>query len=141
MDGIYLAGCAQGPKDIPDSVAQAKAAASSAAAPMMAKKVRIEPLTVTVSEELCVGCGLCTELCPYGAPELVQSEKGGTKARVIEALCHGCGTCAASCPQKAIVAKQFTDEQICSELESALVFDGKTHAHRAGHKKKAEAEV
>jgi heterodisulfide reductase subunit A len=141
MDGIYLAGCAQGPKDIPDSVAQAKAAASSAAAPMMAKKVRIEPLTVTVSEELCVGCGLCTELCPYGAPELIQSEKGGTKARVIEALCHGCGTCAASCPQMAIVAKQFTDEQICSELESALVFDGKTHAQKAGHKKKAEAEV
>lgn len=141
MDGIYLAGCAQGPKDIPDSVAQAKAAAASAAIPMSARKVTIEPLTASVNEELCQGCGLCTELCPYGAPELVQSEKGGWKARVTEALCHGCGTCAASCPQKAIVAMQFTDEQIYSELEAALPGQPKTHAKTHHGKKKAEAEV
>jgi len=133
MDGIYLAGCAQSPKDIPDSVAQAKAAAASAAVPMSAKKVTIEPLTATVDEDLCVGCGLCTELCPYGAPELVQSEKGGSKARVIEALCHGCGTCAASCPQKAIITRQFTDEQIYSELQAAL--EG---PHRQPSRKKVE---
>jgi len=137
MDGIYLAGCCQAPKDIPDSVAQAKAAASSAAQPMAMKKVRIEPLTVTIDEEVCVGCGLCVELCPYGAPELVQSEKGGMRARVIEALCHGCGTCAASCPQKAITAKQFTDEQISSEIISALAPATKGHHG----KKDAEAGV
>lgn len=137
LDGVYLAGCAQGPKDIPDSVAQAKAAASSAAAPMFARKVTIEPLTASVDEDICVGCGLCTELCPYGAPELVTSEKGGTKARIIEALCHGCGTCAASCPQKAITCKQFTDEQILSEILAALGAEDK----KANGRKKAEAGV
>ncbi len=137
LDGVYLAGCAQGPKDIPDSVAQAKAAASSAAAPMFAKKVTIEPLTASVDEDLCVGCGLCVELCPYGAPELVTVEKGGTKARIIEALCHGCGTCAASCPQKAIACKQFTDEQIFSEILAALGGEGK----KANDRKKAEVGV
>ncbi len=135
MDGIFLAGCCQSPKDIPDSVAQAKAAASSAAAPMFARKVLIEPLTAVVDSELCVGCGLCTELCPYGATELVPGEKGGMKAKVIEALCHGCGTCAASCPQKAIAPMQFTDAQIFSELEAAL------HAKKENGKRKAEAEV
>ena len=137
MDGIFLAGCAQSPKDIPDSVAQAKAAASSAAAPMFMKKVWIEPLTAFVDENLCVGCGLCTELCPYGAPELVQSEKGGMKAHVIEALCHGCGTCAASCPQKAVAPQQFTDGQLYSELQAALA----EAPRRNGAKKKADAEV
>jgi len=137
MDGIYIAGCAQGPKDIPDSVAQAKAAASSAAAPMFAKKVTIEPLTAVVNEELCMGCGLCTELCPYGSPELAVSPNGGMKAHVIEALCHGCGTCAASCPQKAIAPRQFTDEQIYSEIEAALHGTPRKY----GRKKEAEAEV
>ena len=137
IDGIYLAGCAQSPKDIPDSVAQAKAAASSAAAPMFAKKVTIEPLTALVNEDLCLGCGLCIELCPYGAPELVQGQKGGMRAHVIEALCHGCGTCAASCPQKAIAPYQFTDDQVYSEIEAALLETSKKHPA----KKKAEAEV
>jgi heterodisulfide reductase subunit A len=142
MDGIYLAGCCQAPKDIPDSVAQAKAAASSAAQPMATKKVRIEPLTVTIDEEACVGCGLCVELCPYGAPELAQGEKGGMKAHIIEALCHGCGTCAASCPQKAITAKQFTDDQISAEIVSALAPENGAQAHRGHHgKKDAEAGV
>jgi len=136
MDGIFIAGCAQGPKDIPDSIAQAKAAASSAAAPMFARKVTVEPLTAFVNEDLCTGCALCMELCPYGAPEMVQGSKGGTKAHVIEALCHGCGTCAASCPQKAIITRQFTDEQIYSELQAALV-----HGKSASGKKRAEVEV
>ena len=141
MDGIFIAGCAQGPKDIPDSVAQAKAAASSAAAPMFARKVSIEPLTASVNEDLCVGCGLCTELCPYGSPELVVSEKGGMKAHIIEALCHGCGTCAASCPQKAIITRQFTDEQISCEIEAALSTTDSQNGKHAGGKKKSTAEV
>ncbi len=136
-DGVFLAGCAQSPKDIPDSVAQAKAAASSAAAIMFSGKVKIEPLTVEVDESLCVGCGLCVELCPYGAPELIQNAEGRTRARIVEALCHGCGTCAASCPQNAITAKQFTDEQICSELTAALSQNG----HGKNGNKKAEEGV
>jgi heterodisulfide reductase subunit A len=134
---VFLAGCAQSPKDIPDSVAQAKAAASSAAALMLTGKVRIEPLTVSIDESLCVGCELCAQLCPYGAPELIQTEEGRTRARIIEALCHGCGTCAASCPQNAITAKQFTDDQICSELVAALSPTGPMRPA----KKKAEVEA
>ncbi len=137
VDGVFLAGCAQAPKDIPDSVAQAKAAAASAAAIMFSGKVKIEPLTVQIDESLCVGCGLCSEMCPYGAPELYQNEEGRTRARIVEALCHGCGTCAASCPQNAITATQFTDDQICSELVAALSPNG--HAKTA--KKKAEEAV
>ena len=137
LDGVFVAGCAQSPKDIPDSVAQAKAAASSAAAPMFAKKVTIEPLTAVVDEKLCIGCGLCTELCPYGSPELVAGTAGGMKAHVIEALCHGCGTCAASCPQKAISPKQFTDDQIYSEIQAAL----NDQAKRNGRRKEAEGAV
>ncbi|MCJ2532396.1 MAG: CoB--CoM heterodisulfide reductase iron-sulfur subunit A family protein [Candidatus Thermoplasmatota archaeon] len=142
MDGIYLAGCAQGPKDIPDSIAQAKAAAASAACVMSGKKVKIEPLTAMVDEDLCVACGLCVEMCPYRAPELYEGEKG-TKARVIEALCHGCGTCVAACPQKAIVANQFTDDQITSEIVSALedVESGGGKTKEMAKKPAAEEEV
>ncbi len=142
MDGIYLAGCAQGPKDIPDSVAQAKAAAASAASVMFGKKVKIEPLTAAVDEELCVACGLCVEMCPYRAPELYEGEKG-TKARIIEALCHGCGTCVAACPQKAIIANQFTDDQITSEIVSALedVGNGGDKTKEMAKKPAAEEEV
>ncbi len=140
MDGIYVAGCAQGPKDIPDSVAQAKAAAASAAAVMAGKKVKIEPLTATVDEDLCVACGLCVEMCPYGAPELYDGDKG-SKARIIEALCHGCGTCVAACPQKAIVANQFTDDQITSEIVSALDDIGNASGKTKAPAKKAEEEV
>ena len=139
IDGIFLAGCAQSPKDIPDSVAQAKAAAASAAAIMAGKKVRIEPLTASVDEELCVGCGLCVEMCPYGAPEIVETDEG-SKARITEALCHGCGTCVAACPQKAIVAKQFTDDQITSEIVSALAANG-SGGHKAKDNKSAEEEA
>jgi heterodisulfide reductase subunit A2 len=136
IDGIYLAGCAQGPKDIPDSVAQAKAAASSAATVMAGTKVKIEPLTAVVDENLCVACELCIEMCPYGAPELYDGDKG-SKVRIIEALCHGCGTCVAACPQKAIMANQFTDEQVTSEIVSALEDAVKEKAAP----KKAEEEV
>jgi heterodisulfide reductase subunit A len=104
---------------------------------MSARKVMIDPLTAVANEDLCMGCGLCVDLCPYGAPELVASPKGGTKAHIIEALCHGCGTCAASCPQKAIITRQFTDDQIYSEIQAALFENGK----KSPVKKKAEAEA
>jgi heterodisulfide reductase subunit A len=118
-DGIFIAGCAQGPKDIPDTVAQAKAAASSAAAMLARGKVTVEPLTAVVDEALCEGCGLCVTVCPYGAPRIVDT-KEGKRSRVEEALCHGCGTCAASCPRLAIVCRGFSDDQLASEAAEAF---------------------
>jgi heterodisulfide reductase subunit A len=118
-DGIFICGCAQGPKDIPDSVAQAKAAASSASALLARGTVTVEPLTATVDEALCEGCGLCATTCPYGAPKMVDTDKG-KKSRIEEALCHGCGTCAAACPRLAILVRGFSDDQIACEVGEAF---------------------
>jgi len=118
-DGIFIAGCAQGPKDIPDTVAQAKAAASSVSAMLARGKVTVEPLTAVVDETRCDGCGLCVTTCPYGAPRLVDT-KEGKRARVEEALCHGCGTCAAACPRLAISCRGFSDEQLASEANESV---------------------
>lgn len=86
---------------------------------MIRGKHVVEPLSAIVTPEICVGCGLCTDVCPYKAIEL-QDKDGQTKAVVTEALCHGCGTCAAACPQHAISQLQFTDKQIGSEISAAL---------------------
>lgn len=123
IEGVFICGCAQGPKDIPDSVAQAKAAASAAATLMIKGKHVVEPLYASVDERLCVGCGLCAELCPYHAIEVIEKD-GQSKAVVTEALCHGCGTCAAGCPQHAISQLQFTDQQISNEISAALGANG-----------------
>jgi len=110
-DGIFLAGCGQSPKDIPDTVAQASAAAARALVLLSQGTVAIEPTTAWVIAEHCSGCGECTLVCPYSAIELVEG-----KARVNEALCKGCGTCAAACLAKAIVAQHFTDEELVAEV-------------------------
>jgi heterodisulfide reductase subunit A len=117
VDGVFLAGTCQGPKDIVDTIAQARAAASSALAPLCHGKVKIESATASVTEELCAGCGVCVATCPYGAPAL--NTRTG-KARVNAVLCKGCGACQAACPSKAIQVMQFTPRQIISEI-TALV--------------------
>ena len=113
-DGIFIAGCCEGPKDIPDSVAQAKGAAAEVLSLIARGKVEIEPITVTVDEELCSGCGLCQKVCNFGA--LSPSEEG--VMRVNEALCKGCGACAAICPSGAIAQHSFTPRQIMEEIEA-----------------------
>ena len=118
-EGVFICGCAQGPKDIPSSVAQARAAAATAAIPILKGEFAIEPLVAHVNEELCKGCGLCVEMCPYGAPRLVAQEVG-QKAQVLEVLCRGCGTCVAACPYHALTVEQFSDEQLDNELMAAL---------------------
>lgn len=116
-DGIYLAGCAQGPKDIPDTVAQASAAAARALAIISKGEVSIDPIRASIAEEFCSGCRICNNLCPYSAIEFVEDKK---VSLVNEALCKGCGTCVAACPAGAISGKGFTDEQIYAELEGIL---------------------
>jgi heterodisulfide reductase subunit A len=111
-DGVFLAGCCQGPKDIPDTVAQASAAASRALILLSQGEVQIEPVIAEVIAERCSGCGECVLSCAYSAIAL---EEG--KAVVNSALCKGCGTCAGTCLAKAIVLHHFTDEELVAELE------------------------
>jgi heterodisulfide reductase subunit A len=115
MDGIFLAGVASGPKDVPESIISAKAAAARAATLMANKKMRTEALTSVVDEEQCIGCGLCEEICSYGAHYLEEA-----KSHTIAALCRGCGACAAECPRRAITMQHFTDEQVLAQVKAAL---------------------
>jgi len=117
-DGVFIVGCCQGPKDIPDTVAQASAAAARALALISKGKVEIEAATATIDEEHCAGCKVCIELCPFKAISYDETKK---VSRVNEAVCKGCGVCVAACPSGAIKGKHFTDEQIMSEIEGVLV--------------------
>lgn len=117
-DGVFIAGCAQGPKDIPDTVAQAGSAAARMLSMIARGEVEIEPVRATVQEEYCSGCKVCQGLCPYGAVEFLDELK---VSHVNEALCKGCGTCVAACPSAAMTGQGFTDAQILAELEGLLV--------------------
>jgi len=117
VDGIFLAGCSQGPKDIPDTVAQASAAAAEAMSLIIRGRIEVEPTTTSIAPEICAGCKLCIEVCPYTAIEFLEI-KGISS--VNEALCKGCGACAAICPSKAASQKHFTQEQVLAEVEGLL---------------------
>ncbi|NPA15949.1 MAG: CoB--CoM heterodisulfide reductase iron-sulfur subunit A family protein, partial [Deferribacteres bacterium] len=117
-DGVFLAGCCQGPKDIPDTVAQASGAAAEALSLIMREKVEIEAATSYIDPEVCVGCQQCRKVCPYSA---IDYNPALEVCVVNEALCKGCGLCAATCPNKAITLKHFKNEQIFSELEGILI--------------------
>jgi heterodisulfide reductase subunit A len=117
-DGIFVVGCCQGPKDIPDTVAQASAAAARALAMISKGKVEIEAAIVVFDGELCSGCRICQRLCPFNAISFDEDKKVCT---VNEVLCKGCGVCAAACPSAAIISKHFTTEQIMAEIEGVLV--------------------
>lgn len=116
-DGVFIAGACQGPKDIPDAVAQGRAAAACALSMIVAGKMTIEPYTSRIAEELCSGCKVCIGACPYQAIEFDEAKK---VSHVIEAICKGCGTCAAACPAGAITANHFTTQQIMAEIAGLL---------------------
>ena len=125
-DGVFLAGACQGPKDIPDSVAQGGAAAAAALALMDHGSVELEPFTTHVDAERCGACHTCEGLCPYGAISMVEWN-GKTVAQVNEVLCKGCGACAAACPAGAVTQNGFTDHQVLAEIEGILVLASGTH--------------
>jgi heterodisulfide reductase subunit A len=116
-DGIFLAGTCQGPKDIPDTVAQAKAAASSALILLSLGKAKVEAITSSIIQELCVGCSLCEDACAYGALNLHPWRGVMT---INEVLCKGCGACSVACPSKAITLGHFTQKQTLAMLDAML---------------------
>jgi heterodisulfide reductase subunit A len=116
-DGIFIAGCCQGPKDIPDTVAQAGAAACEALALIDKGEIELEPNTAYVVQEECSGCRTCLTICPYNA---ISRDEAKQKAFINEALCKGCGTCVAACPSGAIKQNLFEDEMIFSEISGLL---------------------
>ncbi len=113
-EGIFIAGTCVAPKDIPDSVAQARAAAARILARIARGKIEVDALFSEVKEDLCSGCRLCNQLCPYSAIEFNEEEK---HSNIISALCKGCGVCVAACPSSAIKGRHFTDQQILAQIE------------------------
>jgi heterodisulfide reductase subunit A len=118
-DGVFLAGACQGPKDIPDSVAQGAAAAAAALTLLDHGSVELEPFTAFVSAEKCGACHTCEGLCPYGAVSMIDWN-GKQVAQVNEVLCKGCGACVAACPAGAASQNGFTNDQVLAEIEGIL---------------------
>lgn len=116
VKGIFLAGVAQGPKDIQDTVAQASAAASKALELLSKDKIEKEPTVAFVDKNKCAKCGICLNLCPYSA--ITMTPEG---AEVINVVCEGCGVCASACPSDAIHLANFSKIQVFSAIEGALI--------------------
>ncbi len=112
--GFYLAGCAHGPKDIPESIAQASAAAAKTLEMFSSGELTSEPLVATVNDDLCISCRVCIETCPYEA-RLYDEEKD--IVIVNEILCQGCGACVVACPTGATQQRNLFDQQVIKMVE------------------------
>ena len=119
-DGVFIAGACQGPRDIPDTVAQAGAAAAEAMLLIDRGYIELEPNTAHVREEECSGCKSCIPLCPYTA---IAFDEAKQKAVINETLCKGCGTCVASCPSGSVGQYLFEDEEVFSEIRGVLAYE------------------
>ncbi len=121
--GLFLAGCAQSPKDIPDTVAQASGAAARALIPLDQGKVELAPHISFVIDKNCDGCAYCIDPCPYNALTLIEyirNREIKKTVEVTEVACQGCGVCQATCPKEGIVVKGFKLEQLKAMVGAAL---------------------
>jgi heterodisulfide reductase subunit A2 len=116
-DGIFIAGACQYPKDVPDSVSQARASAARILAKIAQGQIAVDAVYSEVEEKNCSGCRSCNSLCPYGAIEYDETKR---RSYIISAVCKACGCCAAGCPSGAIKARHFTDQQIFAQIEAVL---------------------
>ncbi|MEG0257501.1 MAG: CoB--CoM heterodisulfide reductase iron-sulfur subunit A family protein [Christensenella sp.] len=123
--GVFLSGVCQGPKDIPETVAQAGAAAAKVIGLLAKDKLTCNPCVAQSNELLCNGCSACERVCPYGAIEYVEKEVNDHGVRqtrrvavVNEAVCQGCGACTVTCPSGAMDLKGFTNSQIMAEVDA-----------------------
>ena len=117
VDGIFLAGVCQGPKDIPDTVSHASGAAAQSLALSARGKVEVSPVSSWIDPEICIGCQTCIKLCAYSAIEY--NERKGI-SEVNEAVCKGCGSCSGFCPSNAAQVKHFSPRQVFAEIEGIL---------------------
>ena len=120
VEGVLLAGTAQGPKDIVDTVAQASAAAAKAAILLSTNRVRLDPAVSVVDETRCRACGECVTICEFRAPQLVEIGPDQFAARINPSLCKGCGTCTSWCPSGAIASRHFTDKQVHAMIDAVF---------------------
>jgi heterodisulfide reductase subunit A len=116
-EGIFIAGCATGPRDIPSTVAQGAAAAARVLGHIQQGVIRIEPIRASVDEARCSGCRICNNLCPFNAIRFLEDRM---VTEINPALCQGCGTCVAACPAGAISGTGFSDQQIMAQIEGLL---------------------
>jgi heterodisulfide reductase subunit A len=118
-EGIFIAGCASGPKDIPATVAQGSAAAARVISYIGMGELSLEPVRASVLEEKCSGCRICNDLCPFNAILFHEEEM---VSEINQALCQGCGTCVAACPAGAITGTGFSDVQVLAQIDGLLQF-------------------
>jgi heterodisulfide reductase subunit A len=119
-EGIFIAGCVQGPKDIPNSVAQGAAAAARVMGRIQQGQIALEPIRATVASDHCSGCRICNDLCPFQA---ITFHEDTQVSEVIPALCQGCGTCVAACPVGAISGTGYSNDQILAQIEGLLLLN------------------
>jgi heterodisulfide reductase subunit A len=117
-EGIFIAGCVSGPKDIPSSVSQGAASAARVLGRIEQGEIALEPVRATVDPDRCSGCRICNDLCPFNAITFLE-DRGVTE--INPALCQGCGTCVAACPAGAISGTCFSNEQILAQIEGLLM--------------------
>ena len=113
--GMFFAGAAQAPKDIPEAVAQASGASAKAITILSQERLYHSPTVATINKSLCTGCGMCVDVCPYDALSLEDF-----KAQVNEVLCEGCGTCVATCLRAAVEIKNLTPLQIHEMIKASI---------------------
>ncbi|MBI2976934.1 MAG: CoB--CoM heterodisulfide reductase iron-sulfur subunit A family protein, partial [Chloroflexi bacterium] len=119
-EGIFIAGCVQGPKDIPNSVVQGAAAAARVQGRIQQKEIALEPVRASINEHKCSGCRICNNLCPFNA---ILFHEDRIVSEINPALCQGCGTCVAACPAGAISGTVFSNEQILAQIQGLLMLN------------------
>jgi heterodisulfide reductase subunit A len=119
-DGVLVAGCANGPRDIPSSVAQGSAVAGRVLQYIQKGEITLEPFRATIDQEKCSGCRICNNLCPFRAISFLPDK---AVSEVNPALCQGCGTCVAACPAAAITGSGFSNDQILSQIEGLMLLN------------------
>jgi len=117
VDGIFIAGCIQGPKDIAGSVAQGKAAAASVLALLEKDEIKVEGIVAVIDEAKCSRCRICESVCPA---EAIRYREEENRMEVVEILCKGCGLCTSSCLSGAIQLHQYKDEQLLAQIKGIL---------------------